>query len=58
MLVKISDFGTSKINVGRTSKAKSSKFLYGMPRYVAPEILNNEDESTKICPFEADVFHL
>lgn len=54
--VKISDFGTSKSNVGRTPKSKSCDFIYGTPRYMAPEVFENEDKAMKTCAFEANVF--
>nr|PNR34768.1 hypothetical protein PHYPA_022666 [Physcomitrium patens] len=56
VFVKISDFGTSKSNVGRTPKSKSCDFIYGTPRYMAPEVFENEDKAMKTCAFEADVF--
>uniref|UniRef100_A0A7I3Z5Y2 Protein kinase domain-containing protein n=1 Tax=Physcomitrium patens TaxID=3218 RepID=A0A7I3Z5Y2_PHYPA len=54
--VKTSDFGTSKINVGRTPKRKSNHIIYGTLGYVAPKILQNEDKAMKTCAFEANVF--
>uniref|UniRef100_A0A7I4E6A7 Protein kinase domain-containing protein n=1 Tax=Physcomitrium patens TaxID=3218 RepID=A0A7I4E6A7_PHYPA len=47
IFVKISDFGISKNNVGRTPKIKSNAIIYGTLGYVAPEILDNEDKILK-----------
>nr|XP_024378038.1 serine/threonine-protein kinase HT1-like [Physcomitrium patens]XP_024378039.1 serine/threonine-protein kinase HT1-like [Physcomitrium patens]XP_024378040.1 serine/threonine-protein kinase HT1-like [Physcomitrium patens]XP_024378041.1 serine/threonine-protein kinase HT1-like [Physcomitrium patens]XP_024378042.1 serine/threonine-protein kinase HT1-like [Physcomitrium patens]XP_024378043.1 serine/threonine-protein kinase HT1-like [Physcomitrium patens]XP_024378044.1 serine/threonine-protein k len=55
-IVKLIDFGCSKINVGRNQKVKENKYIYGTLRYTALEILKSTMESTKMCAFEADVY--
>nr|PNR33438.1 hypothetical protein PHYPA_025382 [Physcomitrium patens] len=56
VVVKLIDFGCSKINVGRNPKVKENTHLYGTLRYIAPEILKSTMESTKICAFEVNVY--
>nr|PNR45543.1 hypothetical protein PHYPA_015314 [Physcomitrium patens] len=55
-VVKLIDFGCSKINVSRNPKIKENKYIYGILRYIAQEILKSTMESTKMCAFEADVY--
>nr|PNR52465.1 hypothetical protein PHYPA_008839 [Physcomitrium patens] len=55
-VVKLIDFGCSKINVGRNPKVKENKYIYGTLMYTAPEILKSTMESIEMCAFEADVY--
>nr|PNR59808.1 hypothetical protein PHYPA_002600 [Physcomitrium patens] len=55
-VVKLIDFGCSKINVGRNPKVKENTYIYGTLRYTAPEILKSTMKSIKMCAFEADVY--
>uniref|UniRef100_A0A7I4E2G7 Protein kinase domain-containing protein n=1 Tax=Physcomitrium patens TaxID=3218 RepID=A0A7I4E2G7_PHYPA len=55
-IVKLIDFGCSKINVGRNPKINKNRYIYGTPIYMAPEIIKSGKESIKTCAFEADVY--
>lgn len=55
-IIKASDFGISKIEVGRNSKATENNYIYGTLKYAAPKVLKNRFQTMIICPFEADVF--
>lgn len=55
-IIKVIDFGISKIEVGSNPKAIEKKFMYGSTPYAAPEVLKNKYETMTMCPFDADVF--
>ncbi|XP_073396919.1 uncharacterized protein [Physcomitrium patens] len=55
-IVKVIDFGMSKIEVGRNSIATENNYIYGTPKYMAPEALKNRFQTMAMCPFEADVY--
>nr|XP_024399865.1 TMV resistance protein N-like [Physcomitrium patens] len=46
----------SKIEVGRNSKATENNYIYGSPKYTAPEALKNRFQTMTMCPFEAHVY--
>ena len=55
--VKLTDYDTSKTEV--QSKPEVQKFTIGTPRYMAPEMNNNNKEKSPTnmaCPFAADVW--
>nr|XP_024397369.1 LOW QUALITY PROTEIN: probable LIM domain-containing serine/threonine-protein kinase DDB_G0287001 [Physcomitrium patens] len=54
-IVKLIDFGCSKINVGRNPKVNKNKYMYGTPIYTAP-IIKKYNRINKTCAFEADVY--
>nr|PNR42765.1 hypothetical protein PHYPA_017595 [Physcomitrium patens] len=55
-VVKVIDFGMSKIEIGRNPKATENNNIYGSLRYMAPEALRNKFEMMAMCHFEADVY--
>uniref|UniRef100_A0A7I3ZWJ8 Protein kinase domain-containing protein n=1 Tax=Physcomitrium patens TaxID=3218 RepID=A0A7I3ZWJ8_PHYPA len=55
-IVKVIDFGVSKIEVGRNPKAIENNYIYGSLGYMAPEALKNKFQTMIMCPFEADVY--
>lgn len=54
-VMKIADFGLSKVKVGEGSLIQKSSNTIGTPSWAAPELLNEEKEYVK---FSADVFSL
>lgn len=54
--VKLIDFGMSKVDIGSNPKSTNNDYLYGTIKYMAPEVLRNKLESTKLYPFEANVY--
>lgn len=46
-LLKTSNFGTFKINIGRSLENNNNNFIYNTPRYIAFEVLDDETKSIK-----------
>nr|XP_024393016.1 light-sensor Protein kinase-like [Physcomitrium patens]PNR42078.1 hypothetical protein PHYPA_016907 [Physcomitrium patens] len=55
-IVKVIDFGISKIEVGSNPEAIENNYIYGSTSYIAPEVLKKKYETMTMCPFDADVF--
>uniref|UniRef100_A0A7I4C3D5 Protein kinase domain-containing protein n=1 Tax=Physcomitrium patens TaxID=3218 RepID=A0A7I4C3D5_PHYPA len=55
-IVKVIDFGMSKMEVGRNSKTIEHNYIYDSPKYMAPETLKNRFQTIAMCPFEAHVY--
>nr|XP_024392367.1 uncharacterized protein LOC112290406 [Physcomitrium patens] len=55
-IVKVIDFGISKIEVGSNPETTKNEVPYGTVAYMAPEVLKSKFETTTMCPFEADVY--
>nr|PNR63172.1 hypothetical protein PHYPA_001597 [Physcomitrium patens] len=56
VIVKVINFGISKIEVGSNPKASIDKKVYGTPKYIAPKALKNKSQIMTMCHFEADVY--
>nr|PNR49636.1 hypothetical protein PHYPA_011532 [Physcomitrium patens] len=56
VIVKIIDFSESKVNVGRNPKARRNNFKYGIPRYMALEVIKKGFKLIKICYFKLEIF--
>uniref|UniRef100_A0A7I4ALL1 Protein kinase domain-containing protein n=1 Tax=Physcomitrium patens TaxID=3218 RepID=A0A7I4ALL1_PHYPA len=55
-IVKVIDFGISKIEVGSNPETTKNEVPYGTVAYMAPEVLKSKFETITMCPFEADVY--
>nr|PNR42831.1 hypothetical protein PHYPA_017662 [Physcomitrium patens] len=55
-IVKVIDFGISKIEVGSNPETTKNEEPYGIVAYMAPEVLKSKFETITMCPFEADVY--
>nr|PNR31669.1 hypothetical protein PHYPA_025790 [Physcomitrium patens] len=55
-IVKVIDFGMSKIEVRRNPKATENNYIYGSLRYMALKALRNKFQSIEMCHSEADVY--
>uniref|UniRef100_A0A7I4F4R3 Protein kinase domain-containing protein n=1 Tax=Physcomitrium patens TaxID=3218 RepID=A0A7I4F4R3_PHYPA len=55
-IVKVIDFGMSKIEVGRNPKAIEKNYIYGSLNYMAPKAMRNKFQIMAICHFKADVY--
>lgn len=56
VIIKLIDFGWSKINIGRNPKAKKNDYIYGTLRYTSQEVIKSTMKSMKTCAFKVGVY--